>query len=435
MTSNLTLFVALSFLVACSDDAAVPSGGGGAGGATATTGSTSSASTIAATVAVTGSGGEAQGSGGVGGAPAPACGNGELEEGEACDDGNDDRHDGCLPDCTVVPPLSTPPGEWTWVEVPGTVCMDGTTAGFGVSLVPGAAGVMIYLEGGGACFNDACDYSAFSIPFVPPSDGIFDRDDEESAVRSFSMVYVPYCTGDIHGGDHELELGGEVRQFRGYRNIDTYLEQWVPTFADTGTVLVTGISAGGFGAGLNFPQIAEAFGAGHQMVLIDDSGPPLSSDVIAPCLQQTFREVWGLDGTILAECGDACEPDDFATDTLAHMAERFPDARVGMFSNTADLVIRGFMGFGWSDGTWNDCEGNATLVPAEDYEQGLLDLRETYQDRAGTFFVGQLHPAYNYGRNHTVLRTSSYGLTVIDGISVRDWVAGVIAGDVQHVGP
>lgn len=30
----------------------------------------------------------------------PICGNGEVEEGEACDDGNDDNHDGCTTACT-----------------------------------------------------------------------------------------------------------------------------------------------------------------------------------------------------------------------------------------------------------------------------------------------------------------------------------------------
>ncbi len=433
------LLAVLPLAAACADDALMSSGAGG-GGAAAT--SSTSASTVAATVAVTGSatrtgsGGDDAGSGGQGGAAAPVCGDGVVEASEACDDGNADRYDGCLADCTLVPPLETPPGEWTFIEVPGTVCMNGETAGFGISLVPGAEGVVLYLEGGGACFDDSCDSTAFSIPFAPPTDGIFNRANALNPVADWSMVYVPYCTGDIHGGDAEAALGGEVRQFRGYSNIGTYLEQWVPTFAATPTVLLTGISAGGFGAGLNFAQVADAFGEDHQMVLVDDSGPPLSREVIAPCLQSLFRELWGLDGTILAECGDDCpDPDDFATGTLAHMAERFPAARVGMFSNTADLVIRGFMGVGWGGGTWNDCEGTATLVPADVYEADLLALRDTYQRRAGTFFVGQLHPAYNYGRNHTVLRSSSFWTTVIDGTSVAEWLEGVIAGEVQHVGP
>src|SRR5690606_24070066 len=146
--------------------------------------------------------------------------------------------------------LEPPPMEWTYIEVPGTVCMNGSTAGFGVNYNPESSNVMIYLEGGGACFSDACDFTAFSIPFVPPIDGIFSRSNDNNPVKDWTMIYVPYCTGDIHAGDAEQMLGGQLRQFRGYSNITTYLQQWVPSFpADR--VLLTGISAGGFGAALN----------------------------------------------------------------------------------------------------------------------------------------------------------------------------------------
>jgi hypothetical protein len=231
-------------------------------------------------------------------------------------------------------------------------------------------------------------------------------------------------------------LGGQVRHFRGYVNVTRYLEMWVPTFADAETVLLTGISAGGFGSGLNAVQVAEAFGPGPQMVVIDDSGPPLTNDVIPPCLQQTFREVWGLDQTILAACGPDCaDPDDFASGVLAHTLSAHPDIRFGLFSNTADLVIRGFMSFGYGDGMHDNCGGVPTVTPAGVYEDGLLALREQYADVASTYYIGQGQVLYNFGLGHTVLRSPSFWTTVIDGVPLPEWVAGVIAGEVEHVGP
>lgn len=413
-----------SGVAACSDDAAPTGGAGGAGGgAPATTSSSGGASSTNAT----GTGGGVQ---------APYCGDGHLDAGEDCDDGNASNFDGCRDDCTVVPPIDTPTLEWTWVEVPGTQCMDGSTAGFGVSLNPDSPNVMIYLEGGGACFNDACDFSAFNVPFIPPPDGIFNRDNDGNPVKDWSMVYVPYCTGDIHGGNADTMLGGKIRHFRGYTNITKYLEQWVPTFSGADTVLLTGISAGGFGAGLNFPQVADAFGPNHQMVMIDDSGPPLSNAVISPCLQQTFRDVWGLDSTVLAACGADCsDPNDFASGLIAHVVKKYPSARLGVFSNTADTVIRTFMGFGWCDGNHDDCDGFPISVPAQTYEDDLLALRAKYASRAGSYLVGQTRWEYNWGQNHTVLRSPSFWTTVIDDVSVEEWVGGVIDGEVQAVGP
>ncbi|MFZ6181135.1 pectin acetylesterase-family hydrolase [Nannocystis pusilla] len=376
------------------------------------------------------------GSGTTGEPPPPVCGDGKLDPGEACDDGDDDPFDGCLADCTAVAPIDAPPLEWKYFEVPGTMCMNGSTAGFGVSLNPASKNVMIYLEGGGACFNDACDFSAFNIPFIPPPDGIFNRNNPVNPVRDWSMIYVPYCTGDIHGGDKDTTLGGQVRHFRGYTNITKYLQQWVPTFPGAEKVLLTGISAGGFGAGLNAAQVADAFGPGPQMIVIDDSGPPVSNQVIPPCLQQTFREVWGLDQTILAACGPDCaDPDDFATGILQHTLTAYPGIRFGLFSNTADAIIRGFMSFGWGNGQYNTCEGLPISVPAEVYEDGLLSLRADHEDAAATYYIGQTQVLYNFGQGHTVLRSPSFWTTVIDGVQLAEWVGKVIDGEVTHVGP
>jgi cysteine-rich repeat protein len=376
------------------------------------------------------------GSGGGTGMAEPFCGDGQVDPGEVCDDGNDDRFDGCLPDCSQAPGIDTPPLEWKYIDVPGTVCMNGDMAGFGISHNPDSKNLMIYLEGGGACFNDVCDFSAFNIPFIPPPDGIFNRLNPGNPVKDWSMIYVPSCSGDIHGGDKDTELGGQLRRFHGYRNIEKYLEQWAPKFADAEQVLLTGISAGGFGAGLNAVQVADAFLPGPQMIVIDDSGPPMTNEVIPPCLQQTFRDVWGLDQTILAECGGDCpDLDDFASGTIAHALGKYPDIRFGLFSNTADTVIRLFMGFGWGNGMHDNCGGVPTSVPPAEYEAGLLELRAQYTDRASTYYIGTDQVLYNFGQGHTVLRSPSFWTTVIDGVPLSEWVGGVIDGEIAHVGP
>jgi cysteine-rich repeat protein len=354
----------------------------------------------------------------------PYCGDGNVDPGEQCDDGNDNAFDGCLPDCTAIEPLDPPALEWTYVEVPGTRCMNGSPAGFGVNYNPDSANVMIYLEGGGACFSDVCDFTAFSIPFIPPADGIFSRANDANPVKDWTMIYVPYCTGDIHAGDTETMLGGQLRQFRGYSNITRYLEQWVPSFPAE-RVLLTGISAGGFGAALNTTQVADAYGEQVELTVIDDSGPPLSNDVIAPCLQTIFRDTWNLDGTVLAEC-DTCDPNDFATDYLAHVMANYPDVRFGVFSNTADAIISTYMGAGWGNGQYNNCEGLSLPVPALTYSADLDNIRAQNMADISTF--------YQLGFGHTALRVG-FNITFVDGTSLPEWIGDVLDGEITHVGP
>ncbi len=358
----------------------------------------------------------------------PYCGDGTVDPGEDCDDGNTNRFDGCLPDCTVPPEVTGTKFIWKYHKVPGTLCLDGSTAGFGASLNPDSTKLMIYLEGGGACFNDACDFTAFSIPFVPPTDGVFNRLNPGNPVADWNMVYVPYCSGDIHGGDKDTVLADKLRHFRGYSNITKYLERWVPSFSKVKTVLITGISAGGFGSGLNAEQVAQAFGPSREFILLDDSGPPLSNKVIPPCLQRQFREVWGLDNTFLATCGADCpDKDDFASGFIDHLAKRYPNTRAAIFSNIRDAVISGYMGAGWANGTYNDCSGGLSMVPGEVYQQDLLDLREKYRNRASTYYVP--------GIGHTALRSPLFWTTIVNGTSLPKWFGRVLDGQVTHVGP
>ena len=74
-------------------------------------------------------------------------------------------------------------------------------------------------------------------------------------------------------------------------------------------------------------------------------------------------------------------------------------------------------------------------VPASAYEDDLLALRATFKDRASSYYIGQDHFEYNFGQNHTVLRSPSFWTTVIDGVSVPDWVGDVLSGQIKQVGP
>lgn len=354
----------------------------------------------------------------------PFCGDANVDPDEECDDGNENDFDGCRNDCTEVELLDPPELEWEYYEIEGTACLNGSTAGFGISHNPDSDGIMIYLEGGGACFNDACDFTAFSLPFVPPIDGIFNRNNDSNPVRNWTMVYVPYCTGDIYSGDNEYELAGDLRFFHGYSNVRRFLEVLVPSF-EKQRVLLTGISAGGFGAALNTTQAADAYGDSVTLTVIDDSGPPLSNDVIAPCLQDTFREVWGLDHTVLAQCPE-CDEQNFASGLMEHVLTNYPNVRFGLYSNIADQIIRTYMGFGWGNGQHNNCEGIPTSVPISAYSGDLDMLRASYLDKASTF--------YRTGLGHTVLRVGYYS-TMVDGKTVPQWVGDVLDGTVTHVGP
>ena len=66
------------------------------------------------------------------------------------------------------------------------------------------------------------------------------------------------------------------QQFVGYFNMQKFIGHLVPTFRDrVNRVILTGASAGSFGAALNFSMVQDAFGEVRVDALLD-SGVPFS---------------------------------------------------------------------------------------------------------------------------------------------------------------
>lgn len=386
-------------------------------------------SVLAAVVMAAGAGcGNGPGDDGDGFDVPAGCGNATPDPGEQCDDGNDNRFDGCRPDCTAVEQLQPEPMTWRYFEIPGTKCIDGTPAGFSVNFNPASTKLFVYLEGGGACFNQFCESLFTRGPNEPGAGGVFDRSNPANPLGDWTWVYVPYCSGDVYAGKAETMLAGKMRTFSGYANITAFLERLVPSF-DVDQVVLGGSSAGGFGAAVNFPQTQRAFGS-VPVALIDDSGPPMSAEVFPPCLQSLWRSVWGLDKTLIEECGDDCNAtDDFIADAFDHALREFPDMRGGVFSSTGDQTIRTFAGYGWSGG-YNMCNNVPNAVTGAVYTAGLTELRTRVMADSpglGTYFVT--------GSSHTILRTGNFYTTKIGDATVAQWLAGTLAGTASHLGP
>lgn len=116
--------------------------------------------------------------------------------------------------------------------------------------------VLFYLEGGGACFTQATcgptnpSYKrnlAEDDPKGPGADpaGIFDLANRKNPFRDDSIVFVPYCTGDLHLGNAVHDYGGGVViHHNGAVNASTALAAAAAVFPRTKEVVVAGGSAG-----------------------------------------------------------------------------------------------------------------------------------------------------------------------------------------------
>jgi len=254
----------------------------------------------------------------------------------------------------VAQPLETPEGVWTWFDQPGSACSDGSETGFAVNRGT-SDDVLVVFMGGGACWDfNTCfllnlatkgpfQKAQFDGIAAQASAGVLDRSDTANPYRTWSQVFVPYCTGDLHGGERvaSYTAGGLTNAWHhtGAVNARLLLARVAATFPAPGHLVVSGLSAGGFGATLQYAAFRAAFKAGTSQ-LVDDSGPFLVGDGIPPGHRSAWFTQWRLDMLVDPICGQDCKSNLAAF--YPKLAARFPNDRMALVSSVQDEVISAY---------------------------------------------------------------------------------------------
>ena len=260
------------------------------------------------------------------------------------------------------PPLGAPitglaRNAWTWVDFPDAKCDDGSTTGIGVS--PGdEANLLVFLDGGGACWSwETCvllrgtDRAlAASGPFQEPqfeqrsrsvSGSILDRATAANPFKAWTLVYVPYCTGDVHAGDRVAAYQDPFHLFTfdyhhvGHANVVAYLKRLAATFPDPPKLVVSGASAGGFGVIANYDTF-RSYWPDARSYLVDDSGPPLPAADVGHAQADRFDRSWKLYQLLDTFC-PGCRGD--FSKSAAAVASKYPDDRMSFLSFVRDPTI------------------------------------------------------------------------------------------------
>jgi hypothetical protein len=230
---------------------------------------------------------------------------------------------------------------------------------------------------------------------------IFDRSSAANPFKDYNFVFVPYCTGDVHGGSHIAQYGTHTNRHVGYQNIAAFLRRLVPTFASADRILLAGASSGGHGAVINWRQTQEAFG--HIRVdLIDDSGPFLSLNSPAGLFESASRTNWNLDAAMPPEC-DSCSSN--LPSLFDYYAGVYPDRRAAFLSYDADQPFAANYGISQA--------------------QFTVALNEFVQNRIAPH--ANFHSFIAAGSAHTFLTGPSP--VVVNGVSVAQFLGQMLADD------
>jgi hypothetical protein len=261
----------------------------------------------------------------------------------------------CGDDETIEPapdPVADSPvplGEWQELEPGGdTICSRGTPYSF---FVRGGRTDRIILDfrGGGACWDQfTCNAGSATQLFAEEVDdfetwrealgqrgfgGIYDGANPDYPFEDWTLVHIPYCTADVHWGDNVVDYGSFSINHKGFVNAQTVLSWVYDNYPDPDRILVTGCSAGAYGAILHSAYVADHY-ADAQIRVLSDSG--------AGIITQTFFEDSFPNWNAVPNLPPGVErlqkdPSDLTSaDLYAGVASSYPNHRFSHYSSNYD---------------------------------------------------------------------------------------------------
>jgi hypothetical protein len=273
--------------------------------------------------------------------------------------------------------------------------------------------VVFYLEGGGACFSaktcapgrDLYKTNISSRDGPATQGGMFDLADKRNPFADYSIVYVPYCTGDVHIGNTTTKYApGLTVRHKGYVNGTAALDRLAATFPDATNVAVMGESAGSIAAPLYAGIVADRLPHARITVLADGSGSypdvPRLNDIIA---------AWG--------AGNAL-PDWAKSARRGAQQWSFPGFFIHSGRHDPKIVFaRHDHAYDEVQEFWYPLAG----IPAKDV-LSLMEANESQIERAGVNLLSYTAP----GSEHAVLSDEPFYTEQVNGQRFVDWVTRLI---------
>lgn len=272
---------------------------------------------------------------------------------------------------------------WEMVELPvasGAACGNGTPYRFFVNRTPASNSLVMVFEGGGACWDqNAClgvgPLSASNPDGIPPDymhslsstaalglvTPFSSRNDPFQTVQtqSWNIVYLPYCTGDVHSGSKVSVYSDanpatpRVQHHQGQANIRGAAQWLRSSLGQPEKLMLTGFSAGGVGSTVTYDLVRQALQPTGAASLLADSGPLMMAprtgspaQYPSVLMHNTIRSAWGLDdtgGLINQYAGTlpGFDAENLGSVTGA-LASKYPSDRFGYMVFQADATFSAF---------------------------------------------------------------------------------------------
>lgn len=340
------------------------------------------------------------------------------------------------------PELTKNPTIGKWYRVSDSSMKDSEGGSYHALFKKGSENkVMIYFAGGGVSINDeTARDDTYNTKLVKPdmlanttmNMGGLASDVEGSPFKNWSMILFPYATGDFHSGTGEFRYtdkdGKEkILYHNGYTNYTAAMKQIMEKagIENADTVLVTGYSAGGWGAAILADDIYTNYflNAANKTLFVD------SSMALYDDWHDTAVNVWQSPKSIT----DNIKTDNLTMDMLRHLREKYGDGihlLYGTSTRDGDLAkVQHYFQNGIMD---------VDETVADIYQQTLKEAIPQFKELNVSLFIWDGISYYNDPRNmtsHTIIATPVVWVPFEEqNKSVAEWLTDAIDGNLNDYG-
>ena len=268
----------------------------------------------------------------------------------------------------------------------------------------GSDKVLVFLGGGGACWTGFCKATPIADEGIVPL-GPLHTEVSTNPFRGFNALYLPYCDGSVFSGDNDAPDAGGERHFHGRKNLAAGLDL-LDRLPAPRTIVVAGVSAGAYGTLVATATLRLRYPSA-EIIVYDDSGPWIQNLKETAAVEARIRD-WRFDQIFPPSCTECKGGRGQLTAFMDWLLQNDDQLRVGMLSFYRDAVIGDYF----------------TNLPGPQYKALLLAesgrLLAAHPDRVRRFMLD--------GTAHVVtLHWPDF--VKVQGVSLRDWTAGLLAGD------
>lgn len=311
----------------------------------------------------------------------------------------------------------------------GPICITGSNYSVFTRLGRNPNRVLVFLQGGGACWQGLYSCNPVVETQEPPlsGEGIWDLKDKNNPFRGYSVVYLPYCDGSVFTGDNDVvdpEFPfGPVRFHRGLRNLSAGLDVAKQVFPNPKRVTLAGASAGGVGAAA-FAPLLSRFVYGNKLrrlTVLNDSGPIVLNPLAASAAAARAAD-WRFDQFYPASCAE-CDGLGQGTALIKWRLDNDSRVREVFYDTDGDSTNIGFASA--------NAPGFPPLIPF-DPANGVFGLNQVQYRELILLEHGKIKAAHplRYKRfivsgedSHTALQSPLFYSQEANGVKLSDWTA------------